>query len=251
MGKKFTGQASEDTTAIDTDLISIRTPDNDTALVLNSSSPTPANAPSSAEVATVPRVVLGSIASADLSQPDANAPVSDSALVFDPQSGDIVSSGILAISSADSLPSSSDGILNSPTPTNLRITDIIPFSDSGESGQNSEPSLGVNPANPALNQAQMIGGAFSFSGGSFFALYFKSTDGGVTWSDYGSVPSFDKTIAWKQDGSSVLTASITSANTIQTFSGTAADSSFGSAINTFSGRFIDQPWMRTGPSNQV
>jgi hypothetical protein len=204
----------------------------------------------------VPRVVLGSIASADLSQPDANEPVSDSALVFDRQSGDIVSSGILAISSADSLPSSFDGILNSPTPTNLRITDIIPFSDSEEIGQNSEPSLGVNPVNPALNRAQMIAGAFVGPGA---ASYFKSIDGGVTWSDYGSVPSNDKTIAWKQDGSSVLTASMTEntdttrSSTIRTFSGTAAGSRFGSdAINTFPANgLFDQPWMRTGPSNHV
>jgi hypothetical protein len=55
-----------------------------------------------------------------------------------------------------------------------------------------------------------------------------------------------------------LTASITSvqslnpfSDTVQTFSGTAAGSSFGSAINTTSGRGMDQPWMRTGASNHV
>src|SRR6266566_2005531 len=39
----------------------------------------------------------------------------------------------------------------------LQIVDIIPNSDSAESAQNSEPSLAINPLNPA----QMIAGAFS------------------------------------------------------------------------------------------
>jgi hypothetical protein len=236
MRMKFTGQASEGTTAIDSD---------DTALVLNSPSPTPANAPSSAEVATVPRVVLGSIASADLSQPDVITfdnlpdgtivtdqfpgvsftgaqvltagvdlnpnfpPVSNPNVVFDFLNGTItatfttpvtsvgafvtgntsitetifsgatmlgsVSTGGANFIGADTglppnifLGISSFGITSavftdtgnsftldnftftpvpSPTPTNLRITDIIPFSDSGESVQNSEPSLAVNPVN--------------------------------------------------------------------------------------------------------
>jgi hypothetical protein len=128
------------------------------------------------------------------------------------------------------------------------LRDIVPNSDSGETFQNSEPSIAVNPVDPT----QLVAGIFSSSGSSFF----KSTDGGVTWADYGSVPSFDKTIAWKADGSAVLTASITQVTsntnfTIQTYSGTAADSSFGPSINTTSGAGRDQPWMRTGPSNHV
>jgi hypothetical protein len=98
----------------------------------------------------------------------------------------------------------------------------------------------------------MVAGIFSSSGAS----YFKSTDGGTTWSDYGSIASKDKTLAWKADGSAVLTASITQVTsdtdyTIQTYSGTTADSSFGSSINTTPGAARDQPWMRTGPSNHV
>jgi hypothetical protein len=132
------------------------------------------------------------------------------------------------------------------------LRDIIPNSDSGETFQNSEPSIAVNPVDPTHDPTQLVAGIFSSSGSSFF----KSTDGGVTWSDYGSVPSFDKTIAWKADGSAVLTASITQKtsdtdDTIQTYSGTTADSSFGPSINTTSGADRDQPWMRTGPSNHV
>jgi hypothetical protein len=67
------------------------------------------------------------------------------------------------------------------------LVDLIPNSDSAETYQNSEPSLAVDPLDPT----QMIAGAFGASGAS----YFKSTDGGATWSDYGSIASEDKTIA--------------------------------------------------------
>jgi hypothetical protein len=131
----------------------------------------------------------------------------------------------------------------------IQVIDLIPFTDSAEAKQNSEPSLGINPANPL----QMVDGIFSPAGAS----YFKSTDGGFTWSDYGSEPSADKTIAWTQDGSAVLTATIDRiisfnpfTTEIKTFSGTTAGSSFGPSINTIQGGF-DQPWLRTGPSNHA
>src|SRR5262245_13316383 len=114
-----------------------------------------------------------------------------------------------------------------------RLIDLIPNSDSAETFQSSEPNLAVDPLDPT----KMIAGTFGSAGAS----YFKSTDGGATWSDYGSKSSEDKTIAWLQDGSAVLTAAITQVTsnsnyTIQTYSGTTSGSSFGSpAINTTSG----------------
>jgi hypothetical protein len=48
-----------------------------------------------------------------------------------------------------------------------RLVDLIPNSDSAETVQNSEPSLGVNP----LDATQMVAGIFGSSGAS----YFKST----------------------------------------------------------------------------
>src|SRR5581483_6337075 len=96
---------------------------------------------------------------------------------------------------------------NSPTlveqTINLRQFDIIPFSDSAEHGQNSEPSLAVNPTDPA----QIIAGSFSstFTGGGVSSPYFKTTNGGTTWSDYGSLVTQDKTMASKVDGSAALT----------------------------------------------
>jgi hypothetical protein len=127
----------------------------------------------------------------------------------------------------------------------LKVVDVIPFADSSEAQQNAEPSLGVNPVDPS----QLIAGAFSFSN-TIVVSYFKSTAGGTTWSDFGILNIFDKSIAWKQDGSAALTAGGTDAD-IRTFSGTTAASNFGSAINTFPADGNDQPWIRTGPSDHV
>jgi hypothetical protein len=129
----------------------------------------------------------------------------------------------------------------------LQIVDIIPNSDSAESGENSEPSLAVNPLNPA----QMIAGTFSATAMS----YFMTLNGGATWADYGSLSGDDKSLAWKQDGSAALTATLfpTSGNFgIRTYSGTTTSAGFGSPINTYNPRHdLDQPWIRTGPSNHV
>src|SRR5205085_1856845 len=141
------------------------------------------------------------------------------------------------------------GHLAAPTTGTLHIVDIIPNSDSAETGQNAEPSLAVNP----LNATQLIAGTFSstFTGGGVASPYFKSTNGGTTWLDYGSLTTQDKTVAWKQDGSLALTATLLS-DVVSTYSGSSARSSFGTPINAFNpGDQIDQPWMRTGPSNHV
>jgi streptogramin lyase len=131
------------------------------------------------------------------------------------------------------------------------IIDIIPNIASAESEQNSEPSLAVDPFDPG----QMIAGAFG-SG----TPYFKTVNSGTTWSRYGNLDTDDKSLAWKQDGSAALTATLvelTSSPTtteIRTYSGTSAGSNFGSPIQTFNpspSRDLDQPWMRTGPSNHV
>jgi hypothetical protein len=130
----------------------------------------------------------------------------------------------------------------------LHIVDIIPNSDSAESSENSEPSLGVDPLDPA----QMIAGSFGVP-----TRYFKTTNGGMTSSDYGFLGLQDKSIAWKQDGSAALTATLhfsqtPGLNEINTYSGTTAGSDFGSPINTYDpGHLLDQPWMRTGPPDHV
>lgn len=134
----------------------------------------------------------------------------------------------------------------------IHVVDVIPNADSAETGQNSEPSLTVDPLNPNL----MISGAFSstFSGGQVQSPYWKSIDGGTTWSSFGSLPSLDKSLAWRQDGVAALTTTLNLAagsnTSISTFQSGA--SNFGSAINTFNpGQNLDQPWIRTGPSGQT
>jgi hypothetical protein len=121
-----------------------------------------------------------------------------------------------------------------------RVVDIIPQSDSAENNQNSEPSIGVNPINPML----MIAGTF----GDGLPPFFISTDGGTTWSIFGTLFNNDKSIAWKVDGSAVLVATMIGMpdfGPLDTHSGfTLLNHYVGSNRN-------DQPWIRTGPSNHV
>ena len=129
----------------------------------------------------------------------------------------------------------------------VRVVDVIPNSDSAEAYQHSEPSLAVDPFDPT----QIIVGAFGFPDLFPNTPYFKSTDGGATWSSYGRLFSQDKSIAWTQDGSTALTATLLS-DVIRTRLGTAAASDFGSPINAFDpSHELDQPWIRTGPSGHV
>jgi len=133
-----------------------------------------------------------------------------------------------------------------------RIFDMIPFSLSGETGQNSEPSLAVDPLDPT----QIIAGAFR---GAPITSYFKSTNGGTAWFDDGSIDSQDKSLAWKTDGSGAITTTLLGnvtdprGNVINTFFQATGGTGFGNPINTFTNdnHFLDQPWVRTGPSNHV
>src|SRR5262249_1084206 len=138
-----------------------------------------------------------------------------------------------------------EGIMVSPSL--LRIVDIIPASDSAETNQNSEPSLGVNPVNPA----QMFAGTF----GDGTPPFFISTDGGTTWSIFGTLFNNDKSIAWKVDASAVLVATMVGMpdfGPIDTYSMAAPGGSFGAPIDHYVGsNRNDQPWIRTGPADHV
>jgi hypothetical protein len=130
----------------------------------------------------------------------------------------------------------------------LNEVDIIPFGDSSEVKENSEPSLAVNPLDPT----QIIAGAFAYP---FLNIpdiqqpYFKSTDGGSTWNDYGTINHTDKSLAWLQDGSAALTAALWPFTTpgppgasVYTYSGSTFDSNFSvkSQFKNGSGE-LDQP----------
>jgi hypothetical protein len=127
----------------------------------------------------------------------------------------------------------------------LNIVDVIPLSDSAETNQNSEPSLAVDPADPT----KIIVGAFYTVPG---AAYFKSTDGGATWADDALLTSYDKTLAWTQDGSTCLTASLNDSQNIYLYSGSTS-TNFSTPFNAVSGNGynIDQPWLRTGSANHL
>ncbi len=132
----------------------------------------------------------------------------------------------------------------------IKIVDIIPRSDSQEADQNSEPSLAVD----SLDPNKIIAAAFGSTFYSDLTPYFVSTDGGNTWSRFGALDTFDKSIAWKADGSAVLTAILTS-NLDTSLYSTTGSGNFGSAIFTYRGvnntDKVDQPWIRTGPASHV
>ena len=128
----------------------------------------------------------------------------------------------------------------------IRIVDVIPAADSAETGQNSEPSIAVNP----LNTDQIIAGSFAATTMSFFL----TLDGGTSWSHYDDIDGEDKSLAWKPDGSGFYTVAMTLNADFQTYSGTTSSTGFGSPINTFAPANpdnLDQPWIRTGPSDHV
>src|SRR5215469_1426126 len=107
---------------------------------------------------------------------------------------DLGLSAVLVIFSPWAIPTSSAAPIN--------VIDVIPSAASAETGQNSEPSLAVDPLNPN----DMISGAFStFVVGGVPTPYWISTNGGTTWFGFGTLPSDDKSLAWRQDGVAALT----------------------------------------------
>ena len=140
----------------------------------------------------------------------------------------------------------------------INVIDVIPVGASAETGQNSEPSIGVDPLNPNV----MISGAFSstLAGNDLSSPFWMSTNAGTTWTGFGSLPSSDKTIAWRQDGVAALAATLNVVNpgsstvpptgTVSTFQ--SGMTNFGAAINTTPVQVLpDQPWIRTGPGGQT
>jgi len=125
-------------------------------------------------------------------------------------------------------------------PVVFRVVDILPQNDSAETNQNSEPSIAVNPVNPA----QMFAGSF----GDGVPPFFVSTDGGTTWSIFGTLFNNDKSIAWKVDGSAVLVATMIG---MPDFGPINTYSAFTQLNNYVGSNRNDQPWIRTGPSNHV
>lgn len=137
----------------------------------------------------------------------------------------------------------------------ISVVDVIPKADSRDSGQNAEPSLALNPIDPS----QMVAAAFSdvSSPNGLVTPYFASTDGGKTWTDYGSLLTLDKSIAWSTDGTSVLTAVDTptffgNGIGIGLYSGTVPGPGPTTAVSVLNANSLfDQPSIATGPTNHV
>jgi hypothetical protein len=134
----------------------------------------------------------------------------------------------------------------------LNEVDIIPRSDSGEFTQNSEPSIGINPVNPM----QIVAGSFGQGPPTATTVnepFFKSLNGGATWSDFDMLNGMDKSIAWSADGSAVLVATLVSSGAIDTYSADVTHSGvvFSKIDDYVGSNKNDQPWIRIGPSNHV
>ena len=103
----------------------------------------------------------------------------------------------------------------------LRIVNMIPRSLSGESSQDSEPNLAVNPENPQ----QLVATAFTrdpMNGPN--APVYVSADGGLTWSLRSIVPggpaTLDITVGFSTSGGTlyagILNFSSTNLNVLRT-----------------------------------
>ena len=66
----------------------------------------------------------------------------------------------------------------------IRVVNMMPAALSGESRQDSEPNIAVNPANPT----DIVGTAFTPAAGGSFAPIYVSVDGGLAWSLRNVVP---------------------------------------------------------------
>lgn len=89
------------------------------------------------------------------------------------------------------LVTASTGGFSSARAQQVTLVNMVPNARSGETIQDSEPSLAVNPGNPQ----QLVGSAFTWdnlNGGPMtgaLAPIYVSTNGGITWSTVNNVPS--------------------------------------------------------------
>jgi hypothetical protein len=80
---------------------------------------------------------------------------------------------------------------------NIQVIDVLPFSLSGETYQNSEPNIAVNPVNPQ----QAVISAFSSSPGG---AYFATPDGGTSFINVDNKTSFDSALDYSASGNAYL-----------------------------------------------
>jgi hypothetical protein len=97
--------------------------------------------------------------------------------------------------------------------TAVKVVNMIPASLSGESSQDSEPNIAVNPENPS----QIVGTAFTpdpLNGSR--APVFVSVDGGLTWALHAIVPggsiTHDISVAFGSEGGALYAGTLNASN---------------------------------------
>src|SRR5437870_3420049 len=129
----------------------------------------------------------------------------------------------------------------------VHVVNMIPASLSGETNQDSEPNLAVNPERPT----DMVGTAFTPApmGGSFAPIYI-STDGGNTWSlrtvlpGNGQFGTNDVTVAFAPTGGHLYAGILNGQGTFQLQILRSADFTSTAAMSVLVDRTpVDQPWV--------
>src|SRR6476661_8373231 len=131
----------------------------------------------------------------------------------------------------------------------VHIVNMIPASLSGETNQDSEPNLAVNPEHPA----DMVATAFTAApmGGAFAPIY-VSTDGGNTWSlrtvvpGNGSVGTGDITVGFATTGGMLYAGTLNGSTGRLQIMRTSAFASTTPMTVLVDRASEDQPWVVAG-----
>jgi hypothetical protein len=137
----------------------------------------------------------------------------------------------------------------------IRVINMIPNSLSGETGQDGEPNLAVDPADPD----RIVGTAFTDnpSGSNTSAPIFVSDDRGITWSLNTIVPSGngmtgDISVAFAQRGGRLYSGILRGGSGLRMLLLRSANP-FGAAMMTTlvdrQGSGVDQPWTEAKTTN--
>jgi hypothetical protein len=132
----------------------------------------------------------------------------------------------------------------------VRVVNMIPSSLSGETNQDSEPNLAVNPQRPT----DMVATAFTPSpGGGNLAPIYVSTDGGSSWSLRNVVPggggvtgTFDITVGFATTGGVLYAGSLVQGTFQMQIMRTATFSGVTPMVVLVNRTPEDQPWVVAG-----
>jgi hypothetical protein len=129
-------------------------------------------------------------------------------------------------------------------PEQFGVVDIIPPNQSGETNQNSEPSLGVGVG---TNYGEMV--VHAFTPPNYSNYYYTSPDsGGPPWSNSGQVMDGDATLDWSTAGTCYLATLFQGSLKVRQSSNPASVPFTTIAAATYTappnGSYPEQPWVR-------